>query len=320
MFLTDDPTAVSVLPTPGAAGTPGYFTDGNAGTGVPATVLRADFMNMVALELQNVVTAAGLTPSKTTFNQVLTAIQALAAKQSLIGAMRNGCMAIATASASGTFTADEVVVESALGGLAYKIASYNKTINLSTTGAGGMDTGSAPASGYVAIYAIYNPTTGTASILAQDTTSIVAPEVYGGSNMPSGYTASALISVWRTNSSRLFVVGTQRDRLIAFPDVQAFTINNDVYTSISGTLSLTGVAPKNAYSLFGNLAMSSLGSTTVFGFGFTGVNKVGISGYASYQSAPFSDLILASPQTLSYGVGVGSSPVNVTLYVDGYKF
>ena len=241
-------------------------------------------------------------------------------QSNIIGAMRNGRMSITSASASGTFTADEIVVESALGGLAYKIASYNKTINLGTTGAGGMDTGSAPASGYVALYAIYNPSTGTAGILAEDTTSSIAPEVYGGSSMPSGYTASALISVWGTNSSRQFVIGSQRDRLIAFPDVQAFTINNDVYVSISGTLSLSGVAPKNAYSLFGNLAMATLGSTTVFGFGFTGVNKVGISGYASYQSAPFSDLILASPQTLSYGVGVGSSPVNVTLYVDGYKF
>lgn len=79
MFKVDDVTAATTLPTPAAPGTQGFFTDGSPGTGVPATILRADFMNMVMMELINVVTAAGLTPSKTAYDQLLTAINSLAA-------------------------------------------------------------------------------------------------------------------------------------------------------------------------------------------------------------------------------------------------
>ncbi|WP_175980070.1 hypothetical protein [Caballeronia zhejiangensis] len=77
MFQTDQATAATSLPTPSAAGTPGYFTNGNPASGVAATILDADFMNMVMMELVNVVTGAGLTPSKTANNQILAAIRAL---------------------------------------------------------------------------------------------------------------------------------------------------------------------------------------------------------------------------------------------------
>lgn len=77
MYQYDDPTVSATLPTPAAAGTPGYFTDGSPTAGVAATELRSDFMNMIMMELLNVVEAAGETPSKTTYNQVLTAIETL---------------------------------------------------------------------------------------------------------------------------------------------------------------------------------------------------------------------------------------------------
>jgi hypothetical protein len=77
MYQYDDSTAVSTLPTPAAPGTAGYFTDGNPASGAPATRLRSDFMNMIMMELLNVATAGGQTPSKSTYNQVLTAIQSM---------------------------------------------------------------------------------------------------------------------------------------------------------------------------------------------------------------------------------------------------
>jgi hypothetical protein len=77
MFRIDDPSATTSLPAPEAAGTEGYWTEGNPGSGVPATLERASWFNMIQEELRAVVVAGGLTPSKTTYNQLLSAINAL---------------------------------------------------------------------------------------------------------------------------------------------------------------------------------------------------------------------------------------------------
>jgi len=130
----------------------------------------------------------------------------------VVGSVRNLVMSVTAASATATLAADEIIVETALGGVRYCLPSFSKTINLATTGAGGMDTGSAPVSGYVALYAIWNPTTQTAALLATNCTSIVAPSVYGAGSMPSGYTASGLVGVWPTNASSQFPI---RSKLLA---------------------------------------------------------------------------------------------------------
>lgn len=84
------------------------------------------------------------------------------------------------ASATVTFSGDQIVVGTSLSGLQYVLGSFSKTINLATTGAGDMDTGSAPASGYVALYAIYNPTSGASALLATNATSAKQHNVCGG--------------------------------------------------------------------------------------------------------------------------------------------
>lgn len=127
------------------------------------------------------------------------AVQAQSA--AVVGHARNISMSVTAAPSNSTLTADEIVVGTALGGQKYLQKQVSKTINFAATGAGGMDTGSAPASGYVALYAIYNPTTGASALLAKNATSAVQTNVYVGANMSSGYTASALVSVWPTNSS-----------------------------------------------------------------------------------------------------------------------
>jgi hypothetical protein len=80
MFRIDDATAASSLPAPEAAGTEGYFTEGNPTAGTPATNVRGSWMNMIQEELRAVVVAGGLTPSKTTYTQVRDAVLALFAK------------------------------------------------------------------------------------------------------------------------------------------------------------------------------------------------------------------------------------------------
>ncbi len=178
----------------------------------------------------------------------------LASKTAVVGSMRKGKMSVTTASASATYTADEIVVETALGGSAYQLSGFSKVINLATTGAGGMDTGTAPVSGYVALYAIYNPTTAVSALLAVNATSSVAPNIYGGANMPAGYTASALLTVLPTNASSQFKICIVRDRSVFIAPAVLFTNNSTVTNQV---VSISGVVPQNAMTISGQFFMSS---------------------------------------------------------------
>ena len=77
MFRIDNSSAVAALPVAAAPITPGYFTDGNPGTGVPATIVDAWWCNMLQEEILTVVAAAGITPSKSAHNQLYLALQTL---------------------------------------------------------------------------------------------------------------------------------------------------------------------------------------------------------------------------------------------------
>ena len=242
----------------------------------------------------------------------------------VVGTVRNLKMSVAAASASATLTADEIVVETALGGLRYCLASFNKTVNLATTGAGGMDTGSAPVSGYVALYAIYNPTTQTAALLAVNATSSAAPNVYGGANMPSGYTASALVSVWPTNGSGQFVAGLQTDRFFSF--AQATALSSSTTQASFTSLSISGIVPPNARSVSGSMQCGSSTTSTVAisvaadasGSGQIG-SSFGTSGAQNY-TVPFSKTALSSPQSLYYRSSNTAGTPTFTINLSSYEF
>lgn len=177
----------------------------------------------------------------------------------VVGTVRNGRMSITAASATATYLADEVVVKVAAAGQGYTLAGLNKTINLATVGAGGMDAGAAPNNGWVAIYAIYNQTNGASTLLAVNATSAIAPEVYGGGNMPAGYTASALLAVLPTNASGQFKGGVYvRDKLVSIPQTQIFTTNSIVSAS---AISLTTAIPRNAKRFGGQLTLTNTGTS-----------------------------------------------------------
>ena len=80
VYRIDNGTAVTLLPTPAAVGPNpvGYFTKGNPGTGLAATVVDDDWLNMVQEEIIAVVAAANLTPDKTNRAQLLASIRILA--------------------------------------------------------------------------------------------------------------------------------------------------------------------------------------------------------------------------------------------------
>jgi hypothetical protein len=99
MYRIDDATAATSLPAPEAAGTEGYFTEGNPATGTPATKVRGSWLNMIQEELRAIVVAAGLTPSKTTYTQVRDAIKALVPLNAP-GRLLNGGPTVYTAGAT----------------------------------------------------------------------------------------------------------------------------------------------------------------------------------------------------------------------------
>ena len=220
----------------------------------------------------------------------------------VVGTARNLRASLATAGTSLTITADEIVVASGLGGTSARLASFNKTLNVATTGAGGMDTGSAPASGYVAIYAIYNPTTATAALLATNATAAAAPNVYGGANMPAGYTLSGLISVWPTNGSGQLGVGVQADRWISFPSISVYTSTSPPTSPTS--LSIASAVPKNARGVRGNLLIGAATAANSYSISVAAdASGSGIQTNAAYSPAGASSssafsLAISTPQTI----------------------
>jgi hypothetical protein len=350
MYRIDDATAASSLPTPETAGTEGYFTEGNPVAGTPATNVRGSWLNMIQEELRALVVYGGLTPSKTVYTQVRDAIVAKFAKLNgdntqvfsvasatqsqhapqmgqvagVVGSARNLAMSVTAASATATLTADEIIVETALGGVRYCLPSFSKTINLATTGAGGMDTGTAPVSGYVALYAIYNPTTGTAALLAQNA-STLKPNVYGGANMPAGYTASALLAVWPTNGSGQFVVGSQVDRRFVGANVSVYNLNAGVALS---SLSLTSAVPANAKRCSGwlvgsNTNASASGIVNLYSNSAGTVCNILYAmitvGASSTMSSPFAGLELLTPQTCWFSVGAGTGTPGAQIVINSYE-
>ncbi|WP_250507677.1 hypothetical protein [Caballeronia sp. GAFFF3] len=319
MFRIDDATAATSLPTPETAGTEGYFTEGNPTAGTPATNVRGSWLNMIQEELCAILSAAGITRSKTTYNQVNSALQKMYSP--VVGTVRNLVMTVTAASASATLTADQIVVASALNGQTYQLASFTKTINLATTGAGGMDTGTAPVSGYVALYAIYNPSTGASALLATNATAAVQPQIYGGANMPAGYTASALISVAPTNASSQIIALQQRDRKISIAQV---TILNTSSVTAGATFSTTGF-PKNAIRFGGNTtilntAVSAM-SMSVFDSEGTFAQQINNSNLtAGAQSTiPFRDSQISTPQQVRWSGSSGAGTPTFIMTVNSYE-
>jgi len=74
MYRIDGPDNVAVLPTPSALGTPGYFRKADTGTSTRGTVVTTDWLNAVQEEIANAIEATGGILSKTSNNQLATAL------------------------------------------------------------------------------------------------------------------------------------------------------------------------------------------------------------------------------------------------------
>jgi len=107
MYQIDNATAAVSQPAATAAGTAGFFTDGNPATSTPSTIVPAEWLNAVMMELSNIVTGAGLTLSKPTYTQVRDAIKRLVQNQVVLtdtGTANAYAAANSPALAAGTWT------------------------------------------------------------------------------------------------------------------------------------------------------------------------------------------------------------------------
>ncbi|PCM49689.1 phage tail protein [Pseudomonas fluorescens] len=240
-----------------------------------------------------------------------------------VGAMRNLRVSLPVAASVATVTADQLIVEQP-GVAQYKLANLNLSLDLTTVGAGGMDTGIAPANGSVGIYVIYNPELKVAKLLGVNATLSTAPEIYAGTNMPAGYSASALVSVWQTGASRLMNPGIQHQRSISI----ARTVVLENGMSMSPTpISLASVVPKNAKTVGGYIHY--IGSADFPGGGSLGLSPdvtevgmkaCGIGGIVGLGVlSPFSDLVMATPQTIYYRLYASVSRAN-DVHISQYTF
>lgn len=231
---------------------------------------------------------------------------------------------VTAVSTSVAYTAKQIIVRNPTTGATQLLTSFAKTLNVSGTGAGGMDTGAAPTSGYVAVYAGWGQTPG-AVIFGQNATSSAASEQYTGANIPAGVTMTQLIGVLPTNSSGQFPILTQFNRHV---DIGLTTVlSNSTVVSVITALSISAVVPPNAISVDGNMtSQSSAGGNAQISLYAdsvgTGVkqNFANITG-ANGVAEPFTALHLGTAQNLYYTTGyAGSGTPTFVVTIAGYEF
>ena len=248
------------------------------------------------------------------------------------GASINTSVSITTAATSATFTADQIVVGVSLTGVTYRLGSFSQSLNLTSTGAGGMDTGTATANSFISVYAIYNPTTTTASILAT-LASTSTSTIYGGTHLPSGYTASALIAILPTSgTANNFAVAYMHNRKVWTPQITLLSGSATVgsYTSFS----ISAGVPPGAVSWDGTLVMDDTPSSTTddalsinVAGSSTGIGaySVGITAYAtgSYSlgaGMTVSNIPVITSQTAYYNVSAAAGTLSFIILSVSYTF
>ena len=233
-----------------------------------------------------------------------------------VGTLVNAAAAIAAASNQFTFTADEVVVATALGGVKYTVSGISLLLNTLNVGANGMNVGAPPNSGVVILYLLYNPATGSKILLAGTEGGAAGPMICALSGIPAGYTASALVGAYITNGSGQFVPFLQTGRRIACQQATG--------VSVTGAVTLIGFQwtglPLTAKTVSGYSALtngtasadtSNIFPTAAGNVGAQGLNKNGFGGVA----AVFTDM----PVSLRTSYLTLTNPSGSLNYSNGYS-
>jgi hypothetical protein len=238
----------------------------------------------------------------------------------LVGAMSSAKMSVTTTSPTPTFTADEVVVATALNGLQTLLTNFSETIDLGTTGIGGVVGPALTANGFAGLYAVWGPTVGTGIIAVNGNSRL--PKTFAGA-LPAGFTSSALVGVWRLNADRRFARGHQRGRKFTFPvEVPVSTITA---TATPTSVSIAATVPPNAGEVAGILVSEGSVTGAILQLSVSADSiasgakeSAGIATVGVINVAPFS-LVLATDQTMFYSATVSQGSLNINIRISEYS-
>lgn len=210
-------------------------------------------------------------------------------------------------------TATELVVKNS-SGLSRILSSVSTTIDITTAGAGGLDTGTEANSTWYYVWIIYSGST-VSGLLS---TSATAP------TLPSGYTYSALVGAIYNESSGNFRLTRGVGKRIEQEDVTAFS---GAPSTSFVSLSLTSSIPPISVRAFGRgttttnnvngLQLSPSNSATVPGLRFLLINSGGTNSIigTQYDGDPF-DVPIVTAQTIYRRA---SSTNAVIIIVNGFE-
>lgn len=231
------------------------------------------------------------------------------------GATKNLVM-VASSTVRVTATADEVVVKNTTGE-AYLISSLSSYADLTNpNGANGLDTGAEASSTWYYIWAIYNPTGGSAALMLS--ASGTAP------TMPSGYTFKALLGEVYNDSASDFRDFTQHQDEVRIKQYEVYAGAGAVVVQ---SISLSACVPPTASRARGYVGTTNNADCqVVMGVLTNGIqqliqiNTTGATwntGYGTYAAGGPFDVLLGTAQLTTWLSA--SAAANYGISVTGYK-
>lgn len=148
-------------------------------------------------------------------------------------------------------SADYIVVENS-SNVALKLATWSLTVDITASGANGLDTGSEASNTWYFVWAIYDGTNKRGLL----STSSTAP------TMPGGYTYKALLGAWRNDGSSNFKVGRQVDNEFFYLS-QELVVNGGgpaVETSIDVSAYVPTIAKTYTFNGYSNYNCTTAGN------------------------------------------------------------
>ena len=225
-----------------------------------------------------------------------------------------------------TWTAPELTASATLGGLSVKGAGRTLAFNGAGTGAGGMDTGSTPTSGSLAVYAIYNPSTATWATLGYASAAVTPPAVYPGTHMPSGYVFSVLLWTGLTDGSGNVIQFQQSDRTVFVGPTQVVSATAGTANTYA-TASIAAAVPYGAKTVFGAAGSSSVSAPAQVAVASTAAGLfaqyvVATNSATALDSWGMAGAFGAVPLTTAQQIAwkAGTNTVNTTISINGFTF